>query len=254
METAHLSLASLIRNLEVRSPLSEEDCQAILHLPYKIRVLEPASYIVGEGDPPQRSCVLLTGLAYRQKLTGDGARQIVALHLPGEGVDFQNLLLGVSDHNVQMLTQGVIAEISRSAFLEVMAERPAVMRAIMLSTLVDASISREWVLNVGRRCARSRISHLLCEFASRQQQAGLAEKGCSELPMTQEQLADATGLTPVHVNRILKSLERDGLILRSRRTLSFPDWYRLQEVADFNRRYLHFTDGMDQSERALLVA
>jgi len=172
METAHLSLASLIRNLEVRSPLSEEDCQAILHLPYKIRVLEPASYIVREGDPPQRSCVLLTGLAYRQKLTGDGARQIVALHLPGEGVDFQNLLLGVSDHNVQMLTQGVIAEISRSAFLEVMAERPAVMRAIMLSTLVDASISREWVLNVGRRCARSRISHLLCEFASRQQQAG----------------------------------------------------------------------------------
>ena len=89
LSLAPLSLALLVRNLEARSQLSEEDRQAILHLPYKLRTLEPASYLVREGDPPQRCCVLLSGLAYRQKLTGDGARQIVALHLPGEGIDFR---------------------------------------------------------------------------------------------------------------------------------------------------------------------
>ena len=253
METNHLSLASLIRNLEVRSALSEADREAILHLPYKLRTLEAASYLVREGEPPQRCCVLLSGLAYRQKLTGDGARQILALHLPGEGIDFQNLLLEISDHNVQMLTRGTVADIPRSALIEVMAARPGVMRAIMLSTLVDASVFREWVLNIGRRCARSRLSHLLCEFATRQNQRNPAAQDHCELPMTQEQLADATGLTPVHVNRVLKSLEREGLITRSRRSLSFPDWRRLREVADFSTRYLHIKEAMLPHEGAALM-
>jgi CRP-like cAMP-binding protein len=236
-------LRALIRNLEARSPLSAEDRQAILDLPCKLRTLEAASYLVREGDPPYRCCVLISGLAFRQKLTGDGSRQIIAIHIPGEAVDFQNLLLGVSDHSVQMLTRGLVAEIPRTAFQEISVARPAVGRAIMLHTLIEASIFREWVLNVGRRDARTRLAHLLCEFASRLDQFELTSDGIYELPMTQEQLADATGLTSVHVNRVLKSLEADGLIMRNRRNISFPNWRRLQEVGDFNRRYLHIDDG-----------
>jgi CRP-like cAMP-binding protein len=243
LETGYASLEPLVGNLERNSPLSEADRQAILDLPYKLRSLEPASYLVREGDPPRRCCVLLSGLAFRQKVTGDGERQILALHVPGEALDFQNLLLSVSDHSVQMLTRGTVADIPKSALLELTTNRPGVMRAVMRSTLIEASIFREWVLNVGRRDARSRLSHLLCEFASRLEQFGLAGHGEFELPMTQEQLADATGLTAVHVNRVLKSLERDGLITRNRRNISFPDWRRLEEVGDFNRRYLHFDDG-----------
>ena len=120
---------------------------------------------------------------------------------------------------------------------------PDVGRAILVTTLVEASIFREWVLNVGRRDSRSRLAHLLCEFAIRLEAQGLEHDHGYALPMTQEQLADATGLTAVHVNRVLKSLELEGLIVRNRRNISFPDWRRLRDVGDFNQRYLHLQHG-----------
>src|SRR5690606_25535026 len=116
---------------------------------------------------------------------------------------------------------------------------PRVARAMWIDTLVDGSIFREWVMNVGRRDARQRIGHLLCEFARRMQIAGLGDTSGYRLPMTQEQLADATGLTPVHVNRTLKGLEAEGLIVREKRNLHIPDWERLREMSGFNELYLH---------------
>jgi CRP-like cAMP-binding protein len=243
MADADHPLGPLIRRLEANNALSPEDREAMLALPCKLRYLEPATYIVREGDHPRTCAVLLSGFAFRQKITGDGARQIIALHIPGEALDFQNLFLDVSDHNVQMLTRGQVADVSIAAFQQIALERPNIGRAILVTTLIDASIFREWVLNVGRRDSRSRLAHLLCEFAFRLEANGLvrADHGY-ELPMTQEQLADATGLTPVHVNRVLKSLEADGLILRNRRNISFPDWRRLRDVGDFNQRYLHLRE------------
>ena len=107
-------------------------------------------------------------------------------------------------------------------------------------TLVDGSIFREWIANVGRRDARTRMAHLLCEFSLRLKVAGLGTDDQYELPMTQEQLADATGLTSVHVNRTLKALERDGLIQRSNpRFVQIGDWRKLAEAGDFDSNYLH---------------
>ncbi len=232
----------LIRKLETHSNLSEEDRDAIRELPHKMRTLEASRYIVREGDEPVRCSVLVDGFAFRQKLTGDGSRQIIAIHIPGEALDFQNLFLDVSDHNVQMLTRGEVADVPVAAFQDIAESRPAVGRAIMMATLIDAAIFREWVLNIGRRDSRSRIAHLLCEFAVRLEAQGLATDHCYELPMTQEQLADATGLTAVHVNRVLKSLQADGLIERNRRSVSFPNWKQMRDVADFNQRYLHLAD------------
>jgi CRP-like cAMP-binding protein len=105
--------------------------------------------------------------------------------------------------------------------------------------LVDASIFREWTLNVGRRDARTRTAHLLCEFAMRLEVAGLGEQFDYELPMTQDQLADALGLTPVHVNRTLKALEAEGLIERTRRSVRIVNWKALANVGDFDPNYLH---------------
>lgn len=232
-------LQGVAHKLNIHHSLSHEDRAAILSLPYKLRWLEPQSYTLREGDKPDRCAVLVSGYAFRHKLTGDGERQIVSLHIPGDALDFQNMFLGESDHNVQLLTRGQVAEIPRQPLEELVLSHGAIGRAILIHTLVEASIFREWVVNVGRRNARSRIAHLLCEFAYRMTTQGLTPSGSYELPMTQEQLADATGLTAVHVNRVLKSLEADGLIDRSRRVISFPDWLRLRDVADFNARYLH---------------
>jgi len=229
----------LVRKLSAHAPLSPEDVEAILALPFTRRTLDASTYLVREGDPPTRCGVILSGFAYRQKHTGDGLRQIVALHIPGEAVDFQNLFLEVADHSVQMLTRGDVAFVQREDFQALVKARPAVSRAILINILVEGSIFREWVLNVGRRDARTRMAHLLCEFAIRMDALGLAGGDGYELPITQEQLADAVGLTPVHVNRTLKLLESDGLIVRNKRRISFPDWDRLREVADFSDRYLH---------------
>jgi CRP-like cAMP-binding protein len=229
----------LVRRLELQSKLDEEDRQAILSLPYTLRTMEPQSYTVREGDAPTHCAVLVSGFAYRQKLTGEGARQILALHIPGDALDFQNIFLDEADHSVQTLTRAEMAIVPRAEFQKLARNRPAVAHAIIVTILVEASVFREWVLNVGRRDSRTRLAHVLCEFAVRLEAQGLADEYGYELPMTQEQLADAVGLTPVHVNRTLKALEAEGLISRNRRNVSFPDWQRMRDVGDFNQRYLH---------------
>ena len=239
MNTPRHPLELLLRNLELRAPLPEEDRQAVLGLPYTLRTLEPSTYTIREADHPQFCAVLVSGFAYRQKLTGDGSRQIVGLHIPGDALDFQHLFLDVSDHNVQMLTRGEVAYVSKPELQELARTNAAVGHAILVKILVESSIFREWVLNVGRRESRARLAHLLCELAIRLQAEGLADEYGYELPMTQEQLADALGLTPVHVNRTLKALEAEGLITRNKRNVSFPDWERMRGVGDFNQRYLH---------------
>jgi CRP-like cAMP-binding protein len=232
-------LNMLVRKLEQHTLLSTSDRDAILALPYNLRTLEASTYMVREGDLPLHCGVIVSGFAYRQKLTGEGQRQIISIHIPGEAVDFQNLFLDVADHSVQMLTRGDVAMVARKDFQDLVDTRPGIGHAILVSILVEASIFREWVLNVGRRDARSRLAHVLCEFAVRLHAQGLAEEYGYELPMTQEQLADALGLTPVHVNRVLKALAADGLITRNRRVVRFPDWDKMRHVADFNQRYLH---------------
>jgi CRP-like cAMP-binding protein len=235
-------LSNLLKQLELYADLPEEDRRLVLDLPYRLRRLDAGSYLVREGDMPTHCMVLATGYAYRQKVTGDGSRQILAVCIPGDAVDLQNMFLDVSDHSVQLLTQARVADIPREAVQELVLARSEIGTAIIKLALVEASILREWVVNVGRRDARARIAHILCEFAVRLETRGLTTDHGFELPMTQEQLADATGLTSVHVNRVLKSLEAEGLISRRRRHIHFDDWRRLQDAGDFSRRYLHISD------------
>ena len=233
------SLCPLVRYLSRHSELSGDDKAAILSLPHKVRTLEAQSFLLREGDRPRVCPVLLRGFAFRHKITGDGSRQILSLHIPGDALDIQNIFLEEADHNVQMLTRGEVADIPRAGLEALIQQRPAISEALLVASLVEASIFREWTVNVGRRDARSRIAHLLCEFSYRLDAQGVSNDGAYHLPMTQEQLADATGLTPVHVNRVLKGLEAEGLIERERRAISFPDWDALSDAGDFNPRYLH---------------
>jgi len=235
-------LQNLLRQLELYSDLPDEDQLLIFDLPHRVRRVDAGSYLVREGDVPTHCTIVASGYAYRQKVTGDGSRQIIAVCIPGDAIDLQNMFLDVSDHAVQMLTQGKVADVPREALQELVLTRPAIGTAIIQLTLVEASILREWVVNVGQRDARQRIAHILCEFAVRLEARGLNSGNGFELPMTQEQLADATGLTSVHVNRMLKSLEADGLISRKRRFIHYADWRALQDAGDFSRRYLHISD------------
>jgi CRP-like cAMP-binding protein len=237
------NLERVVHRLESRVALDEADREAVRALPVTHRTLEPNAYMVREGEAAEICSILLSGFAYRHKVTGNGERQILALHMAGEFLDLQNSLLGIADHNVQALTRCEIALLPVAALRALAEDRPRVGRAMWIDTLVDAAIFREWIVNVGRRDSLSRLAHLLCEFALRLEVAGLADHHVYELPMTQEQLADATGLTPVHVNRTLKELARLELIDRDKRAVRIVDWDRLRAVGDFNTRYLHFEAG-----------
>lgn len=234
-------LDAMIAKLETRVVLSDADREAVRIIPHALNHYPARSYVVREGELAGGHCAfILSGLAFRQKLTTEGARQIVSIHLPGDFLDLQHLFLRVADHNVQALTPLVVVQVEQAVLQRLILDRPAIGRAMWIDALIDASVFREWVTNVGRRNARARIAHLLCEFAMRMQTAGLSGQASRcDLPMTQEEIGDAVGLTSVHVNRTLKGLEAEGLIQRDKRRISFDDWSSISSIADFNPRYLH---------------
>lgn len=234
------SLEPMLRKLEYWVPFESADREALLSLPHVVKNLEQHHYIVRERDRATHSCVMLSGFSIRHKIVGSGHRQICAIHMKGELVDLQNSLLGTADHSVQMLTIGQVALVPREEMVRIAFEHPTIGRAMWIDTLVDGSIFREWLANVGRRDGRTRVAHLLCEFSLRLEVAGLSEQSGWVLPMTQEQLGDATGLTSVHINRTIKSLEADGLIERaSPRSIIIGDWKKLAAAGDFDSNYLH---------------
>jgi CRP-like cAMP-binding protein len=232
-------LGAVVRRWSKHAKLSRDDVEALLSLPFTRKNFGKDAYIVREGQKAVECCLLLRGLAFRQKLLRDGSRQIISFHIPTEFVDLQNSLLGVADHSVQSLYRAECAMIPRDALTNVADEHPALRVAMWVDTLIDASIFREWVVNVGRRDSRARIAHLLCELILRLQKIGAGNGGQYDFPLTQEQLADATGLTAVHTNRTLQSLRKDGLIQLTAKSLTVLDWEGLREVGDFDELYLH---------------
>lgn len=236
-------LTPMVRKLAYWAEFDSADEAALLSLPYRCRNIERNGYIAREREKTTHSCLLISGFAIRHKIVAGGARQIIALHMKGDMVDLQNSFLEVADHSVQVLTESEVALIPRNAIKQIAVERPTVGLAMWFDTLVDASVFREWIANVGRRDARARIAHLLCEFSLRLKVAGLGEATEYELPMTQEHIADCTGLTPVHVNRMLKTLEDAQLIKRrSSRSVTIGDWNKLAEAGDFDSNYLHLRE------------
>lgn len=236
----HSPLEAMLRKLRLWAELDADDEQAILALPFQAVTIPKQRAFITEGDLVTHCWLLLSGYCVRYKVVFEGSRQIVSIHMMGDLVDLQNALLGEADHGVQAITECNLLKIPISAIRTLIRARPQINDALWYDTLVDASIFREWVANVGRRPAKMRVAHLLCEFALKLDAINPGHPLDYELPMTQEQLADATGLTPVHINRVLKSLTRDGLIDRATsRGVVIGDWSRLAAAGDFNRRYLH---------------
>ena len=229
----------LFKRWERGVPLTDEDRSAWADLQWGRKTVARDAYLAREGEPTKVCTLLLQGLAFRQKLVSDGARQIISFHIPGEFLDIQNSMLEVADHNVQALSRCTLGVIPKDVLVQVMDARPNIRRAIWLDSLIDSSVFREWVVNVGRRDARERIAHLLCELTSRLKSSGASDGALYDFPFTQEQIADATGLTAVHTNRTLQALRKEGLIKLSHSQLTVLDWEALAAIGDFSERYLH---------------
>lgn len=239
MKNAHQVFAILMARYQTRAPLSDEARAALLGLPFELRTYPRHAYLVREGEQAKTVKLVVEGLVYRHRVTTEGSRQILSIHIPGDFVDLEGSLLNMADHNVQALQTCVLAEVPRAAVVELIDRHGPLARAMWVDTLIDASVYREWIVNVGRRDAKRAMCHLLCEFGRRLEAAGQADGGHFELPMTQDELADCLGITPVHVNRIVRELDEEGVIVRRARFVEVPDRDRLSKIAGFSQLYLH---------------
>ena len=234
-------MTPLTLRLEVYSKLSSEDKGVLDRLIRGTpREIGARRDLIREGDKPRAPFVLLEGWACRYKTLPDGRRQIVDFLLPGDFCDLKLHLLMKMDHAIGAITALQVADIHPEELEQVTARHPRIAHAIWMDEMAKISVQREWTLNIGQRTAYERIAHILCETYLRLEAVGQAKDGQCEFPLTQLDLADATGLTAVHVNRTLQELRRDALIELHSRTLIVSDLEALKSAGLFNGDYLHF--------------
>lgn len=229
----------LVAKLNAFSSLSPADEEAVVEMCFDVRPVEAKRDIISEGDKPEHVHVMLEGWAARYKILPDGARQIVAFLLPGDFCDLHVAVLRQMDHGIVALTRVEVAAVPREVIMDLPIQQPRVGLALWRVTMVDEAVLRSWVVSMGRRNACERIAHLLCELHARLAVIGLADGGQFDMPLTQELIADATGLTPVHVNRMLQQLRADSLIVLGGGKVTIPDLPALSKLAGFDPNYLH---------------
>jgi CRP-like cAMP-binding protein len=233
-------LSPLVRKLEQFVRLSSADRAFLTRAASeRLRKFGPRVDIVREGERPKDVQLVVAGWACRYKQLEDGRRQVVSFFLPGDICDLNVFILREMDHSIGSITDVAIADLSRDFFEEISAGYPRIVTALWWESLVDAAIQREWTLNLGQLTALERMAHLLCEMFFRLRLAGLTNGDSCDFPLTQADLADASGLSKVHVNRTLQELRSANLIVLKGRTLVVPDLRRLMDAGLFNANYLH---------------
>ncbi|WP_312793760.1 Crp/Fnr family transcriptional regulator [Tianweitania sp.] len=231
--------AALIKGLATKARLSEEDRSALAALPIDELHVQRGQDVLREGDRPSRSALLISGLTCSYKTLASGRRQITAFYHAGDVPDLQSLHLDVADNSILALVDSHIGYIRHRDLEDISAKYPTVSKALWRATLVDAAIYREWTTNLGQRDAMSRMAHLFCETLVKQQVIGLASGDSCMFPVTQAELADALGLSVVHVNRSLMELRASGTISFERAELIVHDLGALEKQGGFDRSYLH---------------
>lgn len=232
---------ALLAKLETVANLGEDGKASLATLCHDTRTIAAKQHIIHEGDRPEQVHLIVDGWAARYKQLPDGSRQIVAFLIPGDFCDLHVAVLGHMDHAIVAITQCRVAFIPGLEIDELTSNHNGLTKALWWSTLVDEAVLRSWIVNNGRRDAYQRIAHLICELHLRLQLIGLVVQGQFHLPLTQEEFADATGLTPVHTNRMLQRLRREGLIQLESRSLTVLDVDALRQAAGFDPGYLHIT-------------
>ena len=235
----------MIRRIESVFTLTDEERQALQTLPMQIVMVKADQDIVREGDRPTRSCLVLSGFACAYKVTFGGKRQIVSFTIAGDIPDLQSLHLKTLDISIATLSPCNLGFINHEDLKNLCQRFPRITAALWRETLIEASVFREWVLNVGRREAYNRMAHILCELLVRLRAVGLTKDYTCDLPITQNEFADALGISNVHVNRVLQQMRNDGLIELNGERLNIPDWEKLKQVGEFDATYLHLENKQD---------
>jgi CRP-like cAMP-binding protein len=231
----HILLACKLSNYDV---VSEQEMSVLEQAIRGFRSFETGQELVMVDDRPSHSSILVEGWAARAKTLEDGGRQITAIHVPGDFVDLHSFLLRKMDHSVVALSPCRTASVPHERLRGISETQPHLTRLLWLNTLVDAAIHRNWIVAMGRMSASGRMAQLLCELYVRLSAVELAGEYEFEFPLTQPVVADALGLSLVHVNRSLREIRGRNLIAWRSRIVKILDWERLVEFAQFDPTYL----------------
>jgi CRP-like cAMP-binding protein len=238
-EAAARGVAALAMKLRARDDISAVEEKVLLEAIGEVREVNAGRVMVHHGTSVEISTLLIDGIAVRFKDLASGERQIQEIHIAGDFVDLHGFLLKRLDHNIGALTNCRIGIVPHPNLKRITENHPHLSRMLWFSTMLDAAIQRETILSVGRRSAIARVAHLLCELGIRLKIIGIGDARRFPLPVKQADLADATGLTSVHVNRMLKQLRDEGLLTFRKGEVVIHDWERLARVAEFDSAYLH---------------
>ena len=224
-----------------RDELTDHEKQILERSVREVRTLSSRHRLVRAGDPVDTSTLLLEGFICRYMDDRDGLRQLVAVHVPGDFVDLHAFPMKRLDHDVATIGPVKIAMFGHATLQTITEQFPHLTRRLWFSTLLDAAMHRQWIFRIGRLGAEGRVAHLFCEIYTRLQMVGLAQDGQYALPMTQPDLAEACGITGVHVNRVLRLLRERDLVTFRANLVSITDFPGLARVGEFTPDYLYGT-------------
>jgi CRP-like cAMP-binding protein len=225
--------------LWLSAALDTIDRDALLGVCSDVRMASAGTNLVRQGSPSEALHILLDGWAARYTLMTDGRRSISALSVPGDICDLDALGFVQLDYSVTMLSAGLVVMLPRERLDTLMASNPTIAKALWSCALTENTILTAWAASIGRRSAQERLAHLLCELLMRLAAVGKADGYSYDLPLTQEHLADALGLTSVHVNRSLQALRSMSLVTVQHRRVAIHDWTTLCKLCGFDGGYLH---------------
>jgi CRP-like cAMP-binding protein len=231
--------AALVRRLRTSSGISDDDVKEIEQLPIAVRQYPAETPVVRDGERATDCCLIADGFCARSKTIPSGKRQILSIHIPGEIPDLMSLFLHVMDHDLSTLTPCTLGFIRHETLRKLHQRSPSVAELFWRDTLIDSAMFREWIVNVGQRPAPARLAHVMIELRERLRVIERLDGNSFEMPLTQEQIGEALGITAVHANRVIKQLRQEGIVELHRGRVTVLDERKFLDLADFDGRYLH---------------
>ena len=225
----------------MRSALGEAERAAILALSGECSPVEVRQEFVGIGERVDHACLIVDGLTARFQALASGHRSVVALHVPGDMADLHSVVAPEVTWALQAMTPSRILRIPHAALHALAARYPAIAVAFWRDCVVDANILAQWTVNIGRKVSESRVAHLLCEMGLRYRLSGRGDVDHFPFPITQANLADVVGLTPIHLNRVLRRLAGEGIAAKPGSEVIIDDVARLAAIGEFDPAYLQLS-------------
>lgn len=232
----------IAKSLSTHSRTQLDDNEALGRLKARNRIFDSGTYVFREGLSFSEYAFVASGYLLRQKLTLDGYKQITSLVIPGDIINPENRFVNNLDHNVVCAEKASIVYVNKSEFESLIYSHPSIRLALDLIAIAESRQLREWLLNIGGRSAKARVAHFLNEFAVRTKLRGLSNGVQFSLPLSQEQIGDSVGITPVHVNRAIKSLVESGLIIHKNRSYEIVDIDSFKKAGQFSESFLRASD------------